>query len=198
MRRGAPILAAVAVGGFAVLILAERWRSLTDRVIAGVLDRLPTRVGRALGPIADGFLRGLAGVADVRTVARVAAYSAYLWTSNALPFAFALLALGIDVPVFPAALATVVIVAAAVFLPQGPGFVGTWQLGCVAALELFGVPRDQAVGFSLLTWVMQMVVCVGTGAVFLAREDLSLKQVLGSGAAATQDEPVVRRAGGER
>ena len=63
---------------------------------------------------------------------RVVRYSALLWAANALPFLFALLALGIDVPLVPAALASIVIVAAFVFMPQAPGFLGTWQAGCVA------------------------------------------------------------------
>ena len=70
------------------------------------------------------------------------------------------------------------IVAAFVFMPQAPGFVGTWQAGCVLALDLFGVPQDMAVGFSLLTWVVQMLVNVGLGGFFVAREDVSLRQLV--------------------
>jgi uncharacterized membrane protein YbhN (UPF0104 family) len=97
---------------------------------------------------------------------------------NSLPFLFGTLALGLDVPLFRAALAVLVVVAAAVFVPQGPGFVGTWQYGCVTALSLFHVPHEQAVGFSLLTWIVQMSVNVGLGGFFLAREDLSVRQLV--------------------
>jgi uncharacterized protein (TIRG00374 family) len=196
MRQGAIVLAAVAVGGFAVLVVAERQRAATERLVASVLRWLPGRAADVLRPVIDGFLQGLSGVADVATVGRVAVYSAYLWGMNGLPFVFALLALDIDAPLLPAGLATLVIVAAAVFLPQGPGFVGTWQLGCVTALGLFGVPREQAVGFSLLTWLLQMVVSVGTGAVCLAREDLSVRQLL-SRTTAAEPEESPRRAGAE-
>src|SRR5262249_34015578 len=96
----------------------------------------------------------------------------------ALPFLFGFLALGIDVPLLPASLACIVIVAAFVFMPQAPGFLGTWQAGCVLALDLFGVPRDLAVGFSLLTSLIQMLVNVPRGGYFVAREDLSLRQLL--------------------
>lgn len=178
MRQGALVLAAAAVGGFAVLVVGERRRSATDRLVAVLLRPLPRSLARLLGDAVEGFRRGVAGVADLGTVARVLAYSVVLWLCNALPFLFAMLALGIEAPLVPAALATLVIVAAAVFLPQGPGFVGTWQLGCVTALALFGVPGDQAVGFSLLTWLMQMLVSAGTGGLCLAREDLSLRQLI--------------------
>jgi len=71
-----------------------------------------------------------------------------------------------------------VIVAVAVFVPQAPGFIGTWQYGCVLALEMFKVPHDAAVGYSILTWIVQMAVNVGTAGFFLAREDLSLGTLL--------------------
>src|SRR5262249_39918392 len=124
-------------------------------------------------------------------VASVVGYSGLLWVANALPYLFALLALDIRAPLIPAALASLVVVAAFVFIPQGPGFVGTWQAGCVLALSLFGVPKDAAVGFSLLTWVMQMLLNVGLGGFFLAREDLSLRQLVRSSetAAAAAEGP---------
>ena len=66
----------------------------------------------------------------------------------------------------------------AVFLPQAPGFVGTWQAGCVLALrDFFGVPQELAVGYSLLTWIVPDGVNVGLAGLFLAREDLSLAQL---------------------
>lgn len=178
LRRGAWILATLAVVGFAVLLVMQRNRALADRLIERVLGWLPERVARGLAPLCGSFLNGLAGLADGGTVGLVLAYSAYLWGVIALTFCFAFLALGIDVPLVAASLATVVTVAAAVFLPQAPGFVGTWQAGCVLALGFFGVPRDMAVGYSVLTWVIQMVINIGTAGIFLAREDVSLGQLL--------------------
>lgn len=192
MRQGALVLAAVAGGGFAVLVVGERRRSATDRVVQLLLRPFPLVLRRAITGVVEGFLRGLAGVNDGRTVLGVLAYSVVLWLCNGLPFMFAMLALGIEAPLVPGALATLVIVAAAVFLPQGPGFVGTWQLGCVTALALFGVPTEQAVGFSILTWLMQMLVSAGTGSICLARQDLSLRQLLRENAAAA---PPARGAG---
>jgi hypothetical protein len=65
-----------------------------------------------------------------------------------------------------------------VFLPQAPGFVGTWQFGCVVALGTFDVPQDVAVGYSLLTWIVQMIVNIGAAGFFLAREQASLGQLV--------------------
>lgn len=178
LRRAAVLLGCAAIAGFTTLLVAQRNRGRAERLLERVLGWLPAGVGRAVRPLATGFFDALGALESVSIVGRVSAYSALLWTANALPFLFALLALGIDVPLVPAALASIVIVAAFVFMPQAPGFLGTWQAGCVLALDLFGVPQDLAVGYSLLTWLVQMLVNVGLGGFFVAREDLSLRQLV--------------------
>jgi uncharacterized membrane protein YbhN (UPF0104 family) len=156
----------------------QRNRARAERVLGRLLDLLPGRLGRKLLPVVDSFLAGLDGLADLGTVATVLAYSVYLWAIITLSFLFGFLALDTPVPLVVASLTTVVVVAAFVFLPQAPGFVGTWQAGCVLALGLFGVPKDLAVGYSLLTWVISMATNISLGGIFLAREDLSLGQLL--------------------
>jgi glycosyltransferase 2 family protein len=178
LRRLAWIVAAGVAVGFVVLVAMERRRAGAERLLDFVFAPLPARLGRALRPFVLSFLDGIAGLNDRRTVVLVLGYSIYLWSMIALTFLFGLLALDVQVPsILATSLATVVTVAAFVFLPQAPGFVGTWQAGCVLALGLFGVPREIAVGYSVLTWIAQMVVNVGTAGVFLAREDFSLDQM---------------------
>jgi uncharacterized protein (TIRG00374 family) len=178
LRRAAFLLGVAAVVGFAVLLLAQRNRGRAERLLDAVLGRLPAALGRGVRPLASGFFDALGALESGRIVGTVIGYSALLWTANALPFLFTILALGISVPLVPAALASIVIVAAFVFMPQAPGFLGTWQAACVLALDLFGVPKDLAVGFSLLSWLVQMVVNVGLGGIFMAREDLSVRQLV--------------------
>ena len=180
LRAGAIALAGGSLGAMALLVLAERWRSTTDRWLERALGWLPTRVGAWVRPVAAGVLDGFRGVADPRTVLVVSALSAAVWALVALVFLCSILALHIDVPLIPAALASVVIVAAFVFLPQAPGFVGTWQAGCVVALGLFGVPSEKAVGYSMLTWVVSMTFNVAAGGIFLVREGVSLRDLLSS------------------
>ena len=178
LRRGAYGLAALAVFALVALVFLQRSRTRAEAIVRAVLDWVPPRIKRGLAPVAASFVEGLDGLSDLPTVLLVVGYSVYLWGVIALSFLFGFLALSLDVPLVTASLATVVIVAAFVFLPQAPGFVGTWQAGCVLALGLFGVPKDAAFGFSLLTWVAQMVVSLGTAGFFLAREDFSLGQLL--------------------
>ena len=178
LRRGAWVLAALAVVGFLILLIVQRRRQAAEVLVDRLMVYLPAAVRTRLRPVVGHFLDGLGGLADGGTVVVVLGYSAYIWGVITLTFLFAFLAAGITVPLAAASLATVVIVAAFVFLPQAPGFVGTWQAGCVLALGLFGVPRDAAVGYSVLTWLIQMVTTLTVAGFFLAREGLSPARLL--------------------
>jgi uncharacterized membrane protein YbhN (UPF0104 family) len=165
--------------GFGVLVAMQRNRPAAERLVGGILAFLPGGLAARLEPIASSFVGGLEALGDLRSVVLVLGYSAYLWGVITLTFLFSFLALDIEIPLLPGALTTVVLVAVAVFLPQAPGFVGTWQVGCVVALHgVFKVPQDAAVGYSLLTWIVQMVVNIGLAGFFLAREQASLGQLV--------------------
>ena len=143
VRAGARGLAVVAAAGFGALLLAqrhrptaERWLEATPRSSARARSR--GRCGRRSAASSTAARRS----ATRRTLSVVLGFSAYLWIVTALLYLCAIRALDLAVPAIPGALASVVIVAAFVFLPQAPGLVGTWQAGCVVALGLFGVPQD--------------------------------------------------------
>ena len=179
LRQGAYAMGPFVVVGFGVLVAMQRNRSAAERLVGGILGFLPGGLAARLEPIASSFLGGLEALADLRSVALVLAYSVYLWGIIMFTFLFSFLALDIDIPLLAGALTTVVLVAVAVFLPQAPGFVGTWQMGCVVALHnVFDVQQEAAVGYSLLTWIVQMAVNIGLAGFFLAREQTSLGQLV--------------------
>lgn len=178
MRAGARGLAAAVLGGFAILVVALRHRARAERGLDALLRPLPERLGAPLRRAAGGLLDGCRALDDARTLGVVCAFSGYLWAVTALVYLCAIRALDLPVPPLSGALASVVIVAAFVFLPQAPGLIGTWQAGCVVALGLFGVGQESAVGYSFLTWLTAMTAQVGLGGLFLARERVSLRELL--------------------
>ena len=189
LRRAALVLGAVAVLGFVVLLVASRNRPRAERMLDVVVARLPAAAGRVLRPLAMGFLDALGALESAPHRRRRGGLldGAVGGERAALP---------LRVPrarrstsrCSPRRWRAIVIVAAFVFMPQAPGFLGTWQAGCVLALDLFGVPKDMAVGFSLLTWVVQMLVNVPLGGCFASREDVSWRQLVRGGAPAPAAE----------
>jgi uncharacterized protein (TIRG00374 family) len=177
LRYGGILLGAVMGGALVVLVVAQRHPETAERVIRRMLAVLPDRIAGTLWSITEGLLRGLDALADLRIVALVLVYSVVLWAMITLTYTLSFLALDVPIPLLAGSLVTTVVVAASVFLPQGPGFVGTWQAGCVIALGIFHVPHDVAVGYSLLTWVLQMTANVGSALVGIAVEGVSFQEL---------------------
>ena len=62
-------------------------------------------------------------------------------------------------------------------IPAAPGFVGNFQIGCVVALGVFGVPKEEALSFSLLVHGIQFISVNIIGAYCFVREGISLREV---------------------
>jgi uncharacterized protein (TIRG00374 family) len=165
-------MVAVVLGAIVVMHLQrDRVLPLVDRM----WDLLPARVGGQIKLLEHEFLDALSTVADLGLLLRTTAWSIYLWLAIAVGFALGFPALGIDVPFVGGGVATAAIVALAVSVPGAPGFVGQFEWGCKLALEgVYGVPGAQAVGFAIVVHILQFVVQVGVGLVYLVREGLSL------------------------
>jgi len=164
--------------------LMVRW---VDRFIA----LLPSRIAEPLHSLFRAFLAGLEALTDKRQLLHLFAYSVWLWTWFLICFWCAAKSLGLDathdLPMFRASLLATVLVAIFIMIPAAPGFVGSYHLACVVALSVFGVPKEEALGFSLLTHGIQYLsVCI-IGAYCFIGEGISLREVRRA-EAATPDE----------
>jgi hypothetical protein len=169
---------AIAVGlGIVVLGLILRAAGWIELFVARVSGRLPVILARILKEAVGGFLRGIRGLSDWRTLAAALFYSALIWIVAALTFVTGALALEIQAPLLPLGIAAAVIVAAAVSVPSAPGFIGVYWAGSEMALALFGVGKATAFTFGILTWAVQLVVIVALGMWSLARLNLSFGEV---------------------
>ncbi len=169
----------VVVIGFIVFLffkqeLMIRW---ADRCIA----LLPDRIAGPVHSLFHAFLAGLEALTDKRQLLSIFAYSVWLWASFVIAFWCGAKSLGLDVthdlPMFRASLLAVVLVAIFIMIPAAPGFVGTFQLACVVALSVFGVPKEEALSFSLLTHGVQYLSVTLIGAYCFVREGISLREV---------------------
>ncbi len=163
-------LAAVAV--LTVLALAPA------RVRSGVtllLKRWPRVLTRALASLKT-FLRGLEGIRAPAHLLPILGWSIGLWLVYALS-TWAALAAGQLSLSLTAAWAVVAFVGLGVSLPSAPGFVGIFQAAVVLALALFGVPRAEALSFSLLYHASQFIPITLLGWIFLLLEEVSLFQL---------------------
>lgn len=165
---------AVAVAGVIVLIrLQER---LALRIARWMADRLPAHLGDSAYGFAEGFVRALEMLDSPMAYVRAFAWSLYLWVAISVVYVFGFWAFHMDVPELRGALVLTTLVAIAVSVPSAPGFIGSFQLGCVLGLRIFGIKESPALAFSLIVHLSQFVGVIGAGLYSLWVENISLRE----------------------
>jgi uncharacterized protein (TIRG00374 family) len=178
--RPEPWLVWSAVGSFCLYlgVLAGLIWLRGGRGVGRVLARLPGSVRERVAGLLDSFALGLDVLSDPRALAVTAALSLAIWLVNAGVYAMFLPSL--DLPPH-AAFLVLAIVAVALVLPSAPGYVGTFQVGTVAALALFSVPEATALSLSLVYHAVNYIPITAAGLAYLGSMNLTLGELRAAG-----------------
>jgi uncharacterized protein (TIRG00374 family) len=175
VRRGA-IVPAVGFAALAVVVVLLWWRG--ERFVERRVVRwLPSGVGGRVVGIARSVVDGMRVLGDPRLVVVVFLVSLALWFLPILSSWVMIQAFHLDAP-FNAALAVFILIGFGTALPQLPGMVGTYQLACVWALGLFGVPQPQALAYGIVLNAVQLGTLVAQGLVALPLAGVSLRDLI--------------------
>lgn len=137
---------------------------------------LPSWLTERMEELLRRFADGLGSIRGGVHLVWITLHSILIWfVFSMIPFAASIEAIGIDlgspVRLVEAAYATLVAVGLAVSLPSAPGFFGLYHTACRLALDLFGVPHDQAVALGTVShltfWVS--LTALGLGALRFGR-----------------------------
>jgi hypothetical protein len=168
------VLAIVAVG---TVVALQRRNATVLGLVRWGLGRMPANVRERAETALNSFIEGLQGIGEGATLIRILGYSAFVWMVIGSTFALGLLACDLNVPFVTGGLALVTIVAGAVSAPSAPGFIGTFQAGCILGLGLFGVSRADAIPYAFVVWGAQWLTQIVLGVVFLLRENISFGDI---------------------
>ena len=123
--------------------------------------------------LAQHFIDGLRALQNFSLVIRTVAVSLVIWLCMALYYWLLLWACGFRLPL-EAGLVVMLVVAFGVALPAAPGFIGTFQYATILALSLFSIPKEEALGFSLVAHIAQLLPVIVAGLIALVRSGLPL------------------------
>ncbi|MCC6932935.1 MAG: flippase-like domain-containing protein [Deltaproteobacteria bacterium] len=124
------------------------------------------------------FLHGLQSIKHFSSLIFVIIYTALIWLLVSAFYWVSLLALGYSAGFFMGIVVTV-IVALAIAAPSAPGFIGTYQAGCIIALStLLGLSETFAITYSVITHILQAIFIIATGFYYLARRGLCLQELV--------------------
>ena len=162
---------------FAILIwLALSRKDLCTRVLRFCLRLLPARLSERILQIFVMFVDGLSALQRPAVVIQAVFISVLVWA--ALAGGVYLLFVAFNFPLgFNAAVTVLVIVNLGLIVPSSPGFVGTFQFFCVAALGLFAIDKSHALSFSVAYHLSQWLPTTLWGLYYLNRENLKLSDL---------------------
>jgi uncharacterized membrane protein YbhN (UPF0104 family) len=161
----------------AVIVLIRMQERLALRIARGIADLLPARLGGQAYGFAQGFVKALEMLDSPAAYLRAFGWSLYLWLAISIVYVFGFWAFHLDIEPLRGALVLTTLVAIAVSVPSAPGFIGSFQLGCVLGLRIFGIPESPALAYSIVLHLTQFVGVIGAGLYSLWSENISLREV---------------------
>jgi uncharacterized protein (TIRG00374 family) len=189
MRWSAFLLMAVDVIAMVVLAVI----AIVPGACAGVIRALFSRwrsVERRLLDILSTMSEGLRGIRSGRHLAPVLLSSVGIWLVLALAIWAAFQSARLSLPL-TAAWTVLAFLGLGVSLPSSPGFVGVVQAATVLALDIFGVPRSDALSVSILLHAAQFIPVTLLGLALLLVEHVSLGEATRAAGAAASPPPAL-------
>ena len=176
VRKGANVILIVNLALLLVLIFLELRPGATINFLQKILVFLPPALSRKISQIMLKFTDGLKVFRSWKDMLWIVVWSLVIWGMLGISNYFVLMAFDLHPP-FQASFIVLIFVSFVISLPSAPGFIGTFQWACVAALSLYGIPADSAQAFSIVLWACQYFPVTGIGLFYLKKEHLSLKRV---------------------
>ena len=160
-----------------LLVLLQRFPAEAVAVLSRLLKPLPHAASGPLLLAVHQFADGLASLKSPAAIGLAVMYSLAVWLTLAVTFGLGFSALDLPVPWIRGALSLTTIVAIAVSIPGGPGFIGMFQVGCEVGLGLYGVEKSIAFSYSVVVHVLQFASTVAIGLYFFLRENVTLREI---------------------
>ena len=182
LRRSAFLLGLGTLGGLAFLGFLAAKPERTDRLVKPLLRPLPAKIGAKVESILLSFLDGLGSLGSLRDVLVVTAASLFLWSIIAFQVWATLHAFDLVFP-FPVTFFVLTWAVLGLAIPT-PGGVGGYHAAVAYSLTgFYGVAKNTAAAFALVSHALSFVPITLIGLAFLVAGGFSLRSL------ATEPEP---------
>jgi uncharacterized protein (TIRG00374 family) len=171
-------LAAYSLGGMAIALLVFLVGgclapTVISKIVGVCASIMPPAIEKFVVNFTGDLLKGAAVVKTPKRLAAVICLTAGVWVTTYLQFYTLLFIFDLNHSLL-LAVTLGVFVALAVALPSAPGFVGVFQVGCVAATTLFAYPLAAAQVYSLVVHALTFILLIAVGFWLLSVHNLNL------------------------
>jgi uncharacterized protein (TIRG00374 family) len=171
---GAYSLGTVAVALLSFLVLGCLFPVLIRSLVEFAVKPLPEGLGRFASRFSGDLLDGAAVIKTPARLAAIIALTVLVWVTSFLQFYAILFMFPHEQHSLLLSVTLCVFVSLAVALPSAPGFVGVFQMGCIAAASLFAYPLAAAQLYSIIIHLLSFLFVIGLGFWVLTIHDLTL------------------------
>jgi len=165
---------------FVFAALLQFKHDLAMKIVRLCSRPFPRRFADKVEGAVRSFSDGLKIMKDRKGFIYTAGLSLLIWAAFIVTYYPIYLAFGIK-PDFPLVSSLVILcltVAIFITVAPTPGFLGSYHLGCVAALHgIFGIQKAVALSYGIVAWIVAMGSTVLIGALFALKENISLGEV---------------------
>ncbi len=144
------VLGGMALIGFACVLALARWPGF----VCGCLDR--TWIPESIKSWAHQFAEGAGSLKKKRNLPLIFVLSLLFWCVNVTVLQYVAHVFSIPLTWIDSAWVWIAL-CFGVLLPAAPGYVGTYEAACVAALQVLGYPKELALPFVLVLHFMQIL-----------------------------------------
>lgn len=163
----------------------RRMIAFGEKIVMLFVHRRAPDVAKKLIFMGHEFVQGLRAVSTFGELLLVVFWSLVMWALYVLMYQMALWSFGVF-PGWEVGLTVMSIIAVAVAAPSAPGFVGTFQFGCVVALTMvYGYDEAFSLSYSLVIHAIQYFFMLGLGLWVLKKEGMKFREVTGQASQAT-------------
>ncbi len=166
-------LGTISVGLLIFLIGACLLPELILSVVRAFLRPLPQSIAKRLSQFVGDLVKGASVIRTPSRLLAILLLTTVVWLTAYLQF-YSLLFMFPFNTSFLLSVALGVFVALAIALPSAPGFLGVFQIGCVAAFNLFSYPETDAQVYSIITHALTYALTILIGFWLVAVHNLNL------------------------
>jgi uncharacterized protein (TIRG00374 family) len=170
------IIAGATLVGLVLFYASLHFQKQLEKLGYKKLRRRSLKVFLVLRKFLRSFNQGIAVMKSTDKLFVVSLLTFLAWMAHIISIYFLFHMFNFDLPIW-AAVVVIIINYLALMVPVTPGNVGSFQLAVVAGLNIFKVPKTEAVLFSVILYLVDMLPMIALSSFFLFKEQFSISEI---------------------
>jgi uncharacterized protein (TIRG00374 family) len=161
---------------FLFSVLLQYKNDWAMKILGLCVKPFPQKWGEIIFKLVTSFSEGLKIIKDKHGFLATVSLSFLTWGTFVATYypLYKAFGIGTELPVVSSLIVLCLTVAIFITVAPTPGFLGSYHLGCVAALHgIFGIQKAVALSYGIIAWLVVMGSTVVIGAIFAIKENIS-------------------------